>query len=729
MSLYPGTGSGTVYPAPAPSPAPADISTWAQYPADHDVAVGSYNLTVGGSTTLGAVTSITETTGSLTLNNGVITSTIALAGSVEPGTITLGATLNPGGLTTGIVQASQINMAGSSPLAINNPDQINMNSGGALNGVATINGIPAIQAGSGETYVTNPMSADLNANSLNMAGVGKINGVVVPSDASGDYVITPMVENLDGNRYSITNCAGVSMRDSLRVGDPYNVIPPAVVLIPNTAGTGASVSLVNDINGIEVPTTIIPPYTNRFVTSPVQADVDCGNNQLTNVAFVNGVGGVFVDLNVVDTLTVGSATHVTIPVLTFTGASGVEGSITNLGTINTVPFSSLVRNPMISDLDCGGNALTNVSLVGGVSVNQIITSPSTIDLDMNGHRLTGVTSLTSGSVATSSLTGVISMAMTGGAITGVNTINGASYPPPVAGFVQNPMTTSLNANNKNITAVGNLTGVTGITTPVNSTTTIAGGNGYASVTLADTTPAVVTVTANSGLSTDTINLVSDVVNVSTELNVTGPIVSYSINTPDVTIPSGSGGLITFSDGTTQSTAYKGYVPACSFIGTNTSQTVNLEYLIFDSTGTSPTQLFNTTGVPFITWSSSTGGLILDTFTVSASGAYQIVLDIGYNVYVSSADGVLTDKLYSTVVELVTGAGIMPQQRLGNMVNVISYQVLSGQDTVRTYPTSSAVVSYLTAGTPYCFRAYTPYGAEATWYLNNITPKASFVKLG
>lgn len=113
MSLYPGTGSGTVYPAPAPSPAPADISTWAQYPADHDVAVGSYNLTVGGSTTLGAVTSITETTGSLTLNNGVITSTIALAGSVEPGTITLGATLNPGGLTTGIVQASQINMAGS----------------------------------------------------------------------------------------------------------------------------------------------------------------------------------------------------------------------------------------------------------------------------------------------------------------------------------------------------------------------------------------------------------------------------------------------------------------------------------------------------------------------------------------------------------------------------------------------------------------------------------------
>jgi hypothetical protein len=150
--------------------------------------------------------------------------------------------------------------------------------------------------------------------------------------------------------------------------------------------------------------------------------------------------------------------------------------------------------------------------------------------------------------------------------------------------------------------------------------------------------------------------------------------------------------ILFSDGTFQNTA-----PSYSMLyGMANGYYYNGQRVRFVNGLSVPAPVWKTSASAFLQFTSS-DTINLDTFSPLKSGVYTLTFDIGYGSYVEGTDDSKLDALYSIGFSL-GGTSVPPNPQL---CGLISYQVLGGQDSVRTNaPTCGSITTTFVAGQSY-----------------------------
>jgi hypothetical protein len=120
-----------------------------------------------------------------------------------------------------------------------------------------------------------------------------------------------------------------------------------------------------------------------------------------------------------------------------------SNNLTNVSTINGIAPSSWLTNPLTSDLSAAYKKITNIA-----ELSCITFKPS------------GNITFQAGGCSISNLGSLVFDAGGSGDLSNVKTINGTVYPPPVSGFVTNPLSADLAGDSHNISNVGTVNATT-----------------------------------------------------------------------------------------------------------------------------------------------------------------------------------------------------------------------------------------------------------------------------
>ena len=167
----------------------------------------------------------------------------------------------------------------------------------------------------------------------------------------------PVIDGGGGTTSFISNFYGISTTANGGVG----------------VGTGGITTLGSITNGLDTPLYVTQPDLNLYayktqsaLLPPTYVYHNINLNSSSNINLVTSNGGqVYINgtAYVAGSLPSNWAAYSASQSVNFSNYS-----ISNLSNINGVPFTTLVRNPMVGDLDAGAHTISNVSNIYGTSV-------------------------------------------------------------------------------------------------------------------------------------------------------------------------------------------------------------------------------------------------------------------------------------------------------------------------------------------------------------------------